>query len=80
MNNRDYKGIIHHLTQRTPLLKQYLVRAYLLIKDYNGREHMRHLGSLNPEKTIYVIRKNAGNKGEGLLSIVNYVSFTFPEG
>ena len=47
------------------------VNLKLRIFNYDGREHIKEYGSLNCDKTIYVIRKSEGK--EGLLSVLTYV-------
>ena len=48
-----------------------LMYSYLMLTDFKRREHLVHLGPLNPEITIYCIRYY--NSGEGLLSIFSNV-------
>ena len=50
-----------------------VIHAVLYIKDFQGREHTERLGPLNPDKTIYCIRRNKANQKDGLLSIFQYV-------
>ena len=45
-----------------------LIDSYLLLKDFDGREHKCRLGNKNPDKTIYCIRRRYKGSGEGLLS------------
>ena len=51
---------------------QKLMRLYMLLRDYQGREHMVRYGDDNSDKTIYVIRQKRGS-GEGLLSIFTWI-------
>lgn len=44
------------------------IHTYLCLKDWSGREHAISYGPLNPDITIFCIRANTANKGEGLLS------------
>lgn len=53
--------------------KSRAIHAALYIKDFQGREHVETLGNLNPDKTIYCIRRNKTNRKDGLLSIFQYV-------
>lgn len=50
-----------------------LIDSYLLLKDFDGREHKCRLGNKNPDKTIYCIRRRYKGSGEGLLSLFIYI-------
>lgn len=56
-----------------PKIHEVFVHGYLYLKDFNGREHIQHLGKENPEKTIYCIRLRTHGQGEGLLSIFVFI-------
>lgn len=67
------KGIYKFLSLLGEKNKSRVIRAALYIKDFQGREHVKCLGSLHTDKTIYCIRRNKANQKDGLLSIFIYV-------